>query len=140
MAIARTNLERQTALLSKSRGCHPVALQRAAPQCLPQHINNSCVSPRTHLQNCFGCYMACHIRQKDNCMPHYLTFVCLFLCGSYTVCTKCLLSTHHVMCATETASLSLLVFPLAAVNGGYLLYPTVSTCVFLCLSSNQVMT
>lgn len=43
MVIGQSVLERQAAVLSKSRGRRPVALQRAAQQCLSQHINNSSV-------------------------------------------------------------------------------------------------
>lgn len=43
MVIGRSVLERQAAVLSKSSGRRPVALQRAAQQCLSQHINNSSV-------------------------------------------------------------------------------------------------
>lgn len=41
MVIGWSVLERQAAVLSKSQGRRPVALQRAAQQCLSQHINNS---------------------------------------------------------------------------------------------------
>lgn len=58
MVMGWSDLERQAAVLSKSRGRRPVALQRAAQQCLSQHINNSymleCVyasaDVHTHLQ------------------------------------------------------------------------------------------
>lgn len=52
LVAGRSDLERQAAVLSKSQGHCPVELQRAAQQCLSQHINNFCVimwlHPRMH--------------------------------------------------------------------------------------------
>lgn len=59
MVIGQSDLERQAAVLSKSHGCRPVALQRAAQQCLSQHINNSYVLVCMHPQMCAQSYSMC---------------------------------------------------------------------------------
>lgn len=59
MVIGRSVLERQAAVLSKSQGRRPVALQRAAQQCLSQHINNSYVLECVCIHKCVHTVTGC---------------------------------------------------------------------------------
>lgn len=73
MVIGQSILERQAAVLSKSRGRRPVALQRAAQQCLSQHINNSSVSECVCIHKC--------VRTVPGCVCPVMRYYCGKTCG-----------------------------------------------------------
>lgn len=67
---------KNAALLSKSQGRRPVEVQRAAQQCLPQHINNSYVLERV--------------------FPSLLMCVDTNVCVLSYMCLKCCVSTLYM--------------------------------------------
>ncbi len=93
MVIGRSVLERQAAVLSKSQGRRPVALQRAAQQCLSQHINNSCVLECVCIHKCVHSYSMC-VPFKVHCGK---------TCGGFICLRFVLICTYYFKCASERA-------------------------------------
>lgn len=71
MVLGRRNLERQAAVLSKSQSRLPVVPQRAAQQCLSQHINNS------YMLVCVCIHKCVHTITK-RCKSSYISLLYMF--------------------------------------------------------------